>query len=270
MKECSKIFLVIIIFIVSINNGSFNAHAGITTISSAINEAGRQRMLTQRMLKFYAMIGIDIDVGSENSLQQLNNEMALFTKQLEELKKFYTNEQIAHGLDVVAKLWLPYKKMLTKPVSRKNAEWLLSKNDELLLASHNVVLLLHDFSGTNYTKLVNVSGKQRMLSQMLAKMYMFKVWGFNNEESIKLTNQAKLDFKTALSELINAKENTESISRALNEVRIEWELFEFGLEKNTKKSIPLIVAMMSEKILIKMDKITSMYEKLSRIKGQAL
>ncbi|MFV1982941.1 MAG: type IV pili methyl-accepting chemotaxis transducer N-terminal domain-containing protein [Thiohalomonadales bacterium] len=263
MKKRFNLFLVIIIFIASVNNENINAYGGITTVSSAINKAGRQRMLTQRMLKFYAMIGIGIDVLEESSSLQLKKEIDLYNQQLDELTKYSQNAKITHSLKLVTKLWLPYQKILTEPVSRKNAKWLIAKNNELLLASHNVVNLLHETSGTKYTKLVNISGRQRMLSQMLAKTYMLKVWGFDDEKYTEQTEQIKKEFKAALLELINAQENNQSIHLALNDVKAKWELLEFGLERNNKKPVPFIVAMMSEKILIKMNEITFMYENLS-------
>ena len=50
--------------------------AEITSISSAINKAGRQRMLTQRMLKAYTMIGISVQ--KEEAEKQLSSAIALF------------------------------------------------------------------------------------------------------------------------------------------------------------------------------------------------
>ncbi len=245
----------------------FVARAEIKTISSAINIAGRQRMLTQRILKHYAMIGLGIDSLSTTSEQQLSNDIALYNNQLKKLKLFSLNDLITKRLKSVTNFWLPYKKRLEEPVSLKNANWLLKNNQKLLSESNAVVVLLRQSSGTNYAELVNIAGRQRMLSQMIAKIYMFKEWGLYNSKSLVQTKQIRKDFNQALVKLFNAKENTETIQQALTEVKVEWQLFEFGLDRKVHgknvKPVPLIVALMSEKILRKMNKITLLYENLS-------
>ena len=60
--------------------------AEITSISSAINKAGRQRMLTQRMVKSYSMIGISVQYVAAN--EQLSKAIDLFELQLSELKAY--------------------------------------------------------------------------------------------------------------------------------------------------------------------------------------
>ena len=235
--------------------------AEITSLSSAINKAGRQRMLTQRMLKAYAMMGID--VLPEKSQQQLRASIKLYDRQLAELKNFAPNKTIQHSLARVEQLWIPYKKMLLQPVSRDNAAILLENNDDLLRASHKVVMQLEDVSGSSFGRLVNISGRQRMLSQRLAKFYMLRVWGFDNAEMRAESQRAKSEFKGAMQELLEAKENTPQIRQALEKANAQWELFEHGLERNKQTLIPLIVATTSEQVLVSMNRITGMYEALS-------
>ena len=235
--------------------------AEITSISSAINKAGRQRMLTQRMVKSYSMIGIDVQ--REVAQEQLTKAIDLFDLQLSELKSYPPAESIRGSLDKVETLWLPFKKVLQAPVSRANAEVLLETNDELLRATNKVVLKLQDISGTSFGRLVNVSGRQRMLSQRLAKFYMLRAWQFDNAEIRSEMAQAQNEFKGALAELVAAKENTPEIQAELKEASKSWDLFNHGLQRNKDNLVPLIAAMSSEKVLVKMNKITGMYEVLS-------
>lgn len=237
------------------------SYAEITTLSSAINKAGRQRMLTQRMVKSYALVGIGVQ--QELAQQQLEAAIKLFDTQLSELKAFAPTDKIRKSLAQVDELWKPFKAILMQPNSRINAEVLLETNDDLLRAAHKVVLQLQDESGTSFGRLVNISGRQRMLSQRVAKFYMLRAWGFKNAEILSEAERAKNEFKGALAELMDAPENTTALKKELLEAKKQWELLEHGLERDNEKLVPLIVAMTSEKVLVKMNEITGMYEALS-------
>lgn len=249
--------IILSLFILTMSSVSY---AEITTLSSAINKAGRQRMLTQRMVKAYSMVGIGVQ--AETAQQQLDGAIKLFDTQLAELKAFAPSKKIRTSLAKVDALWKPFKVTLRKPNSRTNVEVLLLTNDDLLRAAHKVVLQLQDESGTSFGKLVNISGRQRMLSQRMAKFYMLRAWGFKSAEILSEGERAKNEFKGALAELISAPENTPALSKELQEAEKQWNLLEHGLERD-KKLIPLIVAMTSEKVLRKMNEITGMYEGLS-------
>jgi hypothetical protein len=235
--------------------------AEISSISSAINKAGRQRMLTQRMVKSYCMIGIDVQ--HENAKEQLQKSIDQFELQLSELNAYRPAKPIRGSLDKVETLWKPFKKVLQSPVSRGNAQILLETNDELLRATNKVVMQLQDISGSSFGRLVNVSGRQRMLSQRLAKFYMLRFWKFDNSEVRSEIEQARNEFKGALAELIAAEENSPEIQAKLKEVSKQWALFNHGLGLDADKLVPLIAAMTSEKVLIQMNEITGMYEALS-------
>lgn len=256
MRQCATRYISIFLLCLFV----IPAQAEISSISSAINKAGRQRMLTQRMVKSYCMIGIDVQ--SEEAKEQLAKAIDLFDLQLQELKSYPPAEPIRASLDQVDALWQPFKKVLQTPVSRSNAEILLETNDELLRATNKVVLKLQDISGSSIGRLVNVAGRQRMLSQRMAKFYMLRAWQFDNAEINAEMEQARNEFKGALAELVAAKENSPQIQTELKEASKQWDLFNHGLDRNKDNLVPLIAAMSSENLLIKMNEITGMYEAL--------
>jgi uncharacterized protein YPO0396 len=237
------------------------ANAEIDSISAAINKAGRQRMLTQRMVKSYCMIGIDVQ--REEAEEQLRKSIDLFELQLRELTAYSQTEEIIAALDRVETLWKPFKAILQAPVSRSNAGLLLESNDELLRATNKVVLKLQDISGNAFGRLVNVSGRQRMLSQRLAKFYMLRAWQFDNAEIRSEMEQARNEFKGALAELSAAKENSPEVKTKLTDASKQWALLNHGLGLDGEKLVPLIAAMTSEKLLVQMNEITGLYEALA-------
>lgn len=231
------------------------------TLASAIEKAGLQRMLTQRIGKAYCQIGIG--VYPQASREQLFQAVEMFDTQLNELEAFAPTPQIKEALLQVRQLWRPVKTVATNEVTKEGAKKVAYLNDDLLHASHKVVQLLQDTSNTAYPRLVNLSGRQRMLSQRLAKFYMLKVWGFDTLTIADEVENTKNDFTGALETLLAATENTEAISRQLDAVYQDWTWFQKALNVKDTDPFPKLVADVSESILVRMDDITRKYEELA-------
>jgi len=254
--------LLAIVFVLLFAGLNGVAHADQMQFGEAINKAGRQRMLTQRIVLAYCQAGLG--VTSEESVRRLHAAVQLFDTQLSELKRGLDDHTVQRALAQVEAIWTPLRKIALAPVSRERVKELLFWHDDLLHASHKVVLLLQDQSGTGEARLVNISGRQRMLSQRLAKFYMLIEWGF---ESLTITQQlaaARREFDLALKQLRAARQNTPAIQKELDDVALHWTWFEMALTLQKDDAYRLVVADSSEFILNAMDRITRMYEQLSR------
>lgn len=237
----------------------------IKTYSSAINKAGRQRMLTQRIVKAYSMVGLDVQADEANS--QLLMSVELFERQLSELKRFSKtkkNKAVQKRLAMVESLWEPFKSIALSEVSKKGVQELIKRDEALLSATHKAVVSLEKSANSNLGRIVNIAGRQRMLSQRIAKFYMLLAWEVDAEKSNKLMNLASEQFTTALDELIKSKINTKEINEGLDDVKVQWHIFERSFRMRKGKYIPLLIAMSSEKILVKMNKVTGLYAKLGK------
>lgn len=236
-----------------------SAVAETLSAASAINKAGRQRMLSQRMAKAYCQIGLD--VRREEAKSQLQAAIALFESQLAELRQFASTAQVKGALDAVEAQWTPYRAILRRPYDRNELRNLLNMSEELLARTHKVVLLIQDTSGKPFLRLVNVAGRQRMLSQRIAKLYMCHQAGVRDAVVLDSLQQVKSEFKGALAELKVAPQNTAGIEQGLAATGTQWALLEYSLE-NADKPLAEFVAITSEKILGGMDGVTAAYEGL--------
>ena len=160
------------------------------------------------------------------------------------------------------RLWVPVKSIALANNRRDKAEHLRAIAEKLLVAAHQVVLLLEEQSGTSKGHLVNISGRQRMLSQRMGNLYMLFSWGFDNDEYRKDFNKAIREFSEALIELKAAPENTPQISSALKQVSQYWDMFNLSSRMGTNQYVPGLVARMVDKILTQMNNITGMYAAL--------
>ncbi|HEX5802022.1 MAG TPA: type IV pili methyl-accepting chemotaxis transducer N-terminal domain-containing protein, partial [Azospira sp.] len=90
------------------------AQAQITDINAAINKAGRERMLSQRMAKAYFQLGLGVDL--ERSKKVLDGSIAFFDRQLVELKNFAPTPEIKDTYQKLETAWIAYKDSLVGAV----------------------------------------------------------------------------------------------------------------------------------------------------------
>jgi nitrate/nitrite-specific signal transduction histidine kinase len=233
----------------------------IDTLSEAINQAGRQRMLTQRIVKAYAQELLDVQ--PIKARQQRKNAIALYERQLHALVAYAPNTSVKEALNRVGKLWGNFKAASSGEVHGKGIEKLSIISDEVLHASHQVVLRLTELSSDSVGHLVNIAGRQRMLSQRIAKLYMLRSNGLDTDKVRQAQNQAVHEFTAALNKLSTAPENTPEIRQALQEIHRQWTIFETGFRLHNGNYIPLLIALSSEKVLKGMNDITGMYARLN-------
>ena len=238
------------------------AWAGTDTGASAaaINQAGRQRMLTQRIVLVYCQIGLG--VAHSQSQAQLAQAIALFENQLTGLEVGAPTQQVAETLVNVRKLWEPFRSIAEAPVERDGAAMLLYLNDDLLHASNKVVQLLQDISGQSHARLVNIAGRQRMLSQRAAKFYMLTEWGFDTLTIRDELEAAKNDFAGGLAALRRAPQNTAEIDAALDAIDDQWAWFRNSLNLRGDGTFRQIVAETSEAILNRLERLIGDYQRL--------
>ena len=230
-------------------------------IAQAVNKSGRQRMLAQRIVKAYLQAGQGIT--PEASRRQLHDAVHLFETQLVELRKVTLDEGSKSSMARLERSWRPFKTIALGTLDRGGAERLLALDEELVAAAHELTLVLQNLSGSLAERLVDISGRQRMLSQRLAKLYLMRAWGMESPYSAREIGSARAEFDGALATLRSARENTGEIKRELDAVALQWEWFQNALGLDGAASYGLIVVNAAEAILGSMEVVTGLYEKLA-------
>ncbi|MGB7501082.1 MAG: type IV pili methyl-accepting chemotaxis transducer N-terminal domain-containing protein [Azonexus sp.] len=254
-------FGLLLALVLSIPGG--DALAQITDLNSAINKAGRQRMLSQRMAKAYFQIGQQVEV--ERSKKILDTSVSLFDRQLVELKNFAPTPEIKENYLKLERTWLAYKDLLVgEAPSRDNGRKVLEISEQVLALAHQGTVQLEKQSASTSGRLVNISGRQRMLSQRMAKFYQAIAWGVGNDKSSGDLEKARKEFVAAHQELAAAPSNTQQIKESLDLVKQQWIFFENALDQKAgpDKRPQTSVATTSERILEEMETVVGLYEKL--------
>jgi hypothetical protein len=235
-------------------------------INDAINKAGRQRMLSQRMAKSYMALGQK--VHGENAGKILSASMALFDRQLAELKAFVATPELKTTYGSLESAWSDYKGALVGTAAAKaGAEQVLSLSGKVLQLANQGTVQLEGVSGKPVGRLVNIAGRQRMLSQRMAAFYLSASWGVQATTSAAEIGKAKDEFLKAHEVLKAAPESSASIKAELQLAETQFTFFEIAL-RSLRPGVGEIEAQnnvftTSERILQVMDGVTGMYAKLT-------
>ena len=222
-------------------------------------------MLSQRTAKSYMAMGQKIQGDHADKI--LTASMALFDRQLTELKAFAPTPDIKNTYALLEASWSDYKVALVGSAPAKGgAEPVMSLAGKVLQLANQGTVQLEAFSGKSTSKLVNIAGRQRMLSQRMAAFYLSASWGVQAASSATELTKAKDEFIKAHDLLKNAPESTPTIKTALQLAETQFTFFELAL-RNLKPSVGDVSAQTnvfttSERILQVMDGVTGMYSKL--------
>lgn len=212
-------------------------------IDNVLDHAGRQRMLSQKMVKELLLFAANIN--PEDNLKSLATTMQLFSKVLKGLQmgdeefNFLPaqNSALKKQLRVVETIWEQLKPLFStaiqaKRASSENLMTIYQLNPQLLQEADKVVKIFeelkrsmnHGHSQNGHEHIINVAGKQRMLVQKLAKEYLFytlQVKAVENrqkfDESVRVFNE---DLKLLIHNDTIQKEKP--ILAKLHEVHETW------------------------------------------------
>lgn len=244
--------------------GTYAAQAQVSDLADAINKAGRQRMLSQRMGKAYLALVQNIEPSLAR--QVLDRSLAQFDRQLVELKAFAGNQELKATYTSLEAAWSEYKTALigTAP-SKAGGGPVMANAGKVLALAHKGTQQYEALLNKPLGKLVNVAGRQRMLSQRMAAYYLASAVQADGGAAQAEIGKARTEFLAGLQLLRGAPEATARIKDELQLADGQWLLFDNALQKNAAGGAvkPLAdVFVTSENLLAVMDKVTGMYSEL--------
>ena len=234
-------------------------------IKKRVNFSGRQRMLVQRMTKLSLLISSNIN--KKSNIQKLIKYSKLYDKTLNAFKNGdkdlgcipTNNKKIIKEIEIVKKEWKPfYKNIQTiiddKDKDKKALSYLIKKNESLLKKSDDLVKVYEksnkseNFLEKARVHIVNIAGRERMLSQKMTKEKLLIFQG-KKEYINKLKGTIKL-FDNSLTALINGdvkkdiiKPTNKQIKEQLTKVVNIWSKIKplYEKEKLTTKELAIII-----------------------------
>jgi len=253
----NRFILFVVLFLVLIAPGAALAEIDEATLNHAIDRAGLQRMLTQRMLKSYCQLGQDQFYIKPD--EKLADALIRYEEGLDFLKDFESVAGVKKSLTKINSIWPKYKLLITKKAIKDNVPELVQLNEKLLALSHRIVLDLQAKSGKELGKIVNISGRQRMLSQRIELFYLLRDWGFEDEYYLQALAKSRKEFTEGLAYLNNYPENTAEIKQLLAKAEKSFNLFSHSLDK---KNNAFLISLTVGQLLKYMNTVTNLYSKM--------
>lgn len=219
--------------------------------ASAVSMAGRQRMLSQRMVKAYLMVGQGIAADDARTI--LQGSIKQFESQLVVLKAFQPTSMVRSALANLEGAWTKYKPLLMTAPSKAGAVELYDANEALQQAAHSVTLAYVAVSAKPLDHLVSIAGRQRMLSQRMAKFYFYRTWELYDVPAEMELHLSRAHFTAMLIQIESSPLATAQIKADVARIRREWEPYQQALfasrEPAKMRRDAARVAELSERVL---------------------
>jgi hypothetical protein len=236
-------------------------------VAAALNLSGRQRMLSQRLAKAWVMRGLGILPGRAAAI--LDDSLALQREQLAELSGFTPNDEVKAALGHLERSWQAYRAALAAPSGRGLAQTVYERSEQTQERAHRLTLAYEKASrAPGADRLVNIAGRQRMLSQRLAKFYLFGVWGVNPLAAQMEVNFARAEFSSGMKQLFDAVGEAPALRPVLEDLDRAWigyhELFVTSAPAGFQRQAAGQIAEQSEHILPIAERLVALLEQYAQ------
>ena len=231
-----------------------------TSLAGLINIAGKQRMLSQKIAKAYFFYGKGI--RPDKTRKQLLDSISEFDRNFKVIRNSTDNPNIQDMLVYIEMAKNELAQLVKQPYSKENASLVLDYSETMLEGSQDIVSRLEEESKLKKEAIVNLAGRQRMLTQRIAKYYIAYQAGFHDHNTVEQLKTAVSEFEQAQAALIRAKRNTPQINEQLKKVERLWRVVAKFYKDVERGGLPVIVLATTDDIMATMNKVTLQYVEL--------
>lgn len=225
--------------------------------ATALGLAGQQRMLSQRLVKSWCQIGLNVE--PERSKAQLDEALRTFDSNMNALDTALAGTQARTALAGLRAAWTPLHAALRGVVRQEDAAQLDARAEDVLMAAERLAGVLEEQAATPVSRALNLAGRQRMLSQRLVKLYMLRQWKVDSAAQRNEIERVQSEFVGALARLQQGADSA-LLKAELANLALQWEWLNAVLATEGAEPFRLIMAEGGEAVLQLADQVTRLYQ----------
>jgi len=224
--------------------------------AEAINRAGRLRMLSQRIVKLYALLVAGVEQAASRALLADSRQQgeAIFLA----LDKGLSRPTFGDLLDAAAASWSALRGLLDAPVLAETLAQVHRLGEALLTQAERLTAAVAATGHGPGLQVINVAGRQRMLAQRYAQQVLL---GQLLPGPAPGREEAAQDFERGLAYLNGLPLSTAPIRDDLAAAQQAWERMRAGAAHADQAEGRVALAGASEELLERFDRLTGAYER---------
>jgi len=233
--------------------------------ADAVNRAGQLRMLSQRLVKTVALIALGVEPHRSaarlaDSFERVEDNLAVLTRNL-------SKPSFGDLVQAVLAAWGRLKPALAPPIQTSRLAEIDALAEQFLVQADQLTLNLETHASATTLHVINVSGRQRMLSQRLAKQALLGVLVTGDDAEVRRVQaeETRAMFEQTLDYLAAAPLSTREIRGLLDEASEAWGQLTAALAGVGGLEGQRQLGESSEGLLVLFDRLTAEYERSMQV-----
>jgi len=145
---------------------------------------------------------------------------------------------------------------------------MLALSEEILAVTDTLTGLAERLAATPGARYVNLAGRNRMLSQRISKLFLFRAWPACRDSALAQHEASCAEFESNLDALRQSGKDLPQLAAQLEEVAAQWQKFSRALEPSLrylgKSHHARSIMAEGERLLRHVDTTVKLYERLSK------
>ena len=227
--------------------------------ADGVNRAGQLRMLSQRMVKLHAMQLLQPDEAPKTALKDAFQRI---DDNLKVLSQNFAQPELAGLIKQAVLTWDGLKRKLKKQPLAQDMGVIDGLAEALLAQAEQLTSQLGHAGAVPPLQVLNLAGRQRMLSQRFAKFALLQALGKAGEGDVgkAAMHEARQSFEKAQHYLNNIPLSTPEIGQLLAAAKLDWKRLLAGAEHASVPAGQAEIESASEALLSGFEELSATYE----------
>lgn len=229
--------------------------------AEAVNRAGQLRMLSQRVVKLYALAVLSVRAAETAGLAADSRSQA--DQNLTILSRSLSRSTFGDLIDAVQTPWTDLAKVLAQPPLASRMPEIDALAEEVLACAERLTVNLEVAGLAAALHVINVAGRQRMLSQRLVKQALIATLatGTTARAARAAMTGTRAELVAGFAFLDMLPLSNAEIGEQLEHTRQSWDALQQGLAQVDTAAGLESVAVSSEVLLAQFDRLTDHLER---------